>query len=243
MAGAGFAAASYLDRSIATAATQPRFKAVAFDAFPIFDPRPVATLCEELFPSKGAELVNLWRVRQFEYTWLRTVSNRYADFMQVTGESLSFAVRALKLELTADKRDRLLGAHFELKTWPDVVPALSKLKDSGLRFSFLSNFTSGMLDGCIKTSGLDGMFEEVVSTDRAKTYKPDARAYRLGVDALGLPREEILFVAFAGWDAAGAKTFGYPTYWVNRLGLPPEELGVLPDGVGVNLTDLLTFLS
>jgi 2-haloacid dehalogenase len=82
------------------------------------------------------------------------------------------------------------------------------------------------------------VFEHVLSTDLVKTYKPDPRAYQLGIDALGLPREQIVFAAFAGWDAAGAKTFGYPTYWVNRLGLPPEELGILPDGTGANLTDL-----
>jgi 2-haloacid dehalogenase len=86
------------------------------------------------------------------------------------------------------------------------------------------------------------MFEDVVSTDRSRTYKPDPRAYRLGVDALRATREEILFVAFAGWDAAGAKMFGYPTFWVNRQRFPAEELGVLPDGSGETLSDLVDFL-
>ena len=100
-----------------------------------------------------------------------------------------------------------------------------------------------MLDANVRSAGLDGMFERVLSTDEARTFKPDPRAYQLGVDALKVKRSKILFVAFAGWDAAGAKMFGYPTYWVNREGLPPEAMGVLPDGTGETLTDLVAFLS
>ena len=218
------------------------FKAIAFDAFPVFDPRSVAAQCEALFPGRGSELVNLWRQRQFEYTWLRNVSNNYVDFAHVTDDALIFAAKTLKLDMTAEKHQRLLNAHYELTTWPDALPALTKLKDMGLHFAFLSNFTSKMLNGCIKHAGLEGMFDLVLSTDLAHCYKPDARAYQLGVDALKLPRQEILFVAFAGWDAAGAKFFGYPTFWVNRLGLLPEELGSFPDATGKNLTDLLAFV-
>jgi 2-haloacid dehalogenase len=221
----------------------PRFKAVAFDAFPVLDPRPLAVLAEKLYPGNGAALTNLWRTRQFEYTWLRTISGRYSDFMRVTEEALIFATRTLKLDLPGDKRDELLQAYLGLKAWPDAAPALQKLKAAGLRLAFLSNFTPAMLSGGIEAAGLDGVFEYALSTDLAKTYKPDPRAYQLGIDAFGLPREQILFVAFAGWDAAGAKTFGYPTFWVNRLGLPPEELGVLPDGTGANLTDLVPFVA
>ena len=113
------------------ATSRAKFKAIAFDAFPVFDPRPVAALCEALFPSKGSDLVNMWRTRQFEYTWLRTVSNRYVDFERVTDDFLAFAAKALKLDMTAEKRDQLLKAHFELKSWPDAIPALTKLKELG----------------------------------------------------------------------------------------------------------------
>ena len=229
--------------SLTPAPAAAKYKAVAFDAFPIFDPRPVATLCETEFPGRGGELINLWRTRQFEYAWLRTLSGRYADFAVVTDASLVFAAKALKLDLTPEKRQRLLQAHFELQPWPDAKPALAKLKDMGLRLAFLSNFSPDMLAGCIKASGLESIFDKVLSTDSAKTYKPDVRAYQLGVDAFDLPREEILFVAFAGWDAAGAKSFGYPTFWANRLGLPPEELGATPDGAGPGLADLLAFIA
>jgi 2-haloacid dehalogenase len=223
-------------------AKQP-IKAVAFDAFPIFDPRPVVALADHLFPGKGIDLSNEWRTRQFEYTWLRMALRRYADFWQVTQDSLVFAANRLKIELSPQQRDQLMNAYLELKAWPDVSPALSALKKSGVRLVFLSNFTARMLDGCIRSAGLEGMFEHVLSTDQVKTYKPDPLAYQLGTDVLKLRRDEVLFAAFAGWDAAGAKAFGYPTFWVNRLKLPVEELGEVPDGQGSDLAALVEFLA
>jgi 2-haloacid dehalogenase len=103
--------------------------------------------------------------------------------------------------------------------------------------------TPAMLQAGIRNSQLDGVFDHVLSTDAVKAYKPDPRAYQMGLDALGLRREQILFAAFAGWDAAGAKSFGYPTFWVNRQNQPVEELGVIADGIGATLTDLATFLT
>jgi 2-haloacid dehalogenase len=240
---AGLAGASLLSRQAKATAGAAKFRAIAFDAFPVFDPRTVATLCEDLFPGKGRDLIAMWRTRQFEYTWLRTIAKRYADFERVTAESLAFAAQALKIDMTPQQREQLLQANFELKAWPDAPPALSRLKEAGARLGLLSNLTPNMLSGCIKAAGLGGMFDPVLSTDAAKTFKPDERAYQLGVDAFGLPREEILFVAFAGWDAVGAKSFGYPTFWVNRLGLPLEQFGPPPDATGESLTDLLAFVA
>ena len=240
--GLGVAAGLLMTRMSIAASPARRVKAIAFDAFPVFDPRPIAMLAEEQFPGKGTEVINTWRTRQFEYTWLRSLSGRYADFMQVTEELLVFTAKMMKLELSNEKRQQLLNSYLALKAWPDVAPALTKLKEQGLRLAFLSNFTPAMLEGCIKAAGLHGVFDAVLSTDAVRTYKPDPRAYQLGVDRLGLRREEILFVAFAGWDAAGAKSFGYPTFWVNCLGLPAEELGALPDAQGANLNDLVAHL-
>ncbi len=154
-----------------------RFKAMAFDAFPVFDPRPITVLAEAVFPGKGAELINLWRARQFEYTWLRTVAGNYADFMRVTEDSLVFAAKSLKLELRGEYRDRLLKAYLELRTWPDAAPALRKLRSRGCRLALLSNLTPRMLDGSIQSSGLDDVFEHVISTDQVRTYKPGPQAY------------------------------------------------------------------
>lgn len=219
------------------------FKAIAFDAFPIFNPGTVTALAEHLFPGKGAELSNEWRARQFEYTWLRVTARHYADFWQVTREALEFAAAKLELELSEEKRDGLMNAYLQLKTWPDVVPALMSLKISGFRLAFLSNFTLLMLETNIKSAGLGGLFDHVLSTDQAITYKPDPRAYQVGTKNLRLKPQEILFVAFAGWDAAGAKLFGYPVFWVNRQKLPAEKLGATADGAGNSLSQLVQFLA
>jgi 2-haloacid dehalogenase len=230
-------------RAASAGTTDAPVKAIAFDAFPIFDPRPVFALAEQLFPGRGAELSNEWRTRQFEYTWLRVANRHYADFWHVTRDALEFAASKLGLELSPENRDKLMNAYLALKPWPDVPAALASLKQSGFRLAFLSNFTRAMLDVNIKSAGLVDTFEQVLSTDQVKTYKPDPRAYQLGTDSLTLRREEILFVAFAGWDAAGAKLFGYPTFWLNRQKLPAEKLDATPDGTGESFSQLLQFLN
>jgi 2-haloacid dehalogenase len=135
-----------------------------------------------------------------------------------------------------------LNWYLEFKVWPDVPAALQSLKNDGIQLALLSNATLRILDAGIKNSGLDGVFEYVLSTDEIKTYKPDPRAYHMAIDAFHLKREEILFVPFAGWDAAGARSFGYTTFWINRLNLPVEKLGVFPDATRQNLTDLVNFM-
>ena len=242
LAGGAMAAGMIASSPFARAAEAKRITCVAFDAFPILDPRPIAALAEQIFPDNGRELVNQWRTRQFEYTWLRSVANRYVDFRQVTADSLTFAARALKVDLPDAKRQPLLDAYLKLQAYPDVLPALQSLRDAGYRLAFLSNFTVEMLQAGIRNSGLNGFFEHVLSTDAVKAFKPAPAAYRMAVDAFRVPQEEILFVPFAGWDAAGAKWFGYKTFWANRQKFPPEELDATPDAVGENLTDLVTYL-
>jgi 2-haloacid dehalogenase len=167
---------------------------------PVFSPAVVAVRAERLFPGRGAALGEEWRSRQFEYAWLRSLSGRYADFWQVTQDALVFAARKLTLDLDSDRRDALMGAFLELDPWPDAAPALASLAGSGVRLGFLSNFTPRMLEANLRRSGLAGFFEQVLSTDETRTYKPDPRAYGLGTRAFGLAREEILFVAHAGRD-------------------------------------------
>ena len=243
LAAGGVVAANAIAPARQAQASGATIKAVAFDGFPIIDPRPVAAKTEEIFPGRGLELGNTWRTRQFEYTWLRTLGGHYADFWQVTEESLVFAAKSLKIDLSADQRDQLMQTYLQLKAWPDVLPTLKALRDAGIRMAFLSNLTDAMLDAAVKNSGLEGFFEGHLSTDKVRAFKPDPRAYQMGVDAFKLKKEEIAFAAFAGWDAAGARWFGYPTFWVNRLNLPVEELGVVPDGVGSGLGDLVKFVT
>jgi 2-haloacid dehalogenase len=149
----------------------------------------------------------------------------------------------LRLELTPARHDRLMQAYLELRPWPDVPDALRSLRDAGVRLGSLSNCSSEMIASSIRTSRLRGVFDRVLSTDDVSTYKPDPRAYLLGLHAFGLPRERIAFAAFAGWDAAGAKLFGYPTLWVNRLGAPADDLGApAPDTTVRSLTELVRFV-
>jgi 2-haloacid dehalogenase len=217
-------------------------EAVAFDAFTVFDPSRVAEVAETVFPGQGAALSAAWRTRQFEYTWLRTTAGHYDDFWTVTGDALVFAARMLRLELTAARRQRLMQVFLDLRAYPDAQAALASLRQMGLRLAFLTNMTAPMVEAAVRHSRLEGLFEAVLSTDRVRAYKPDPRAYRMANDVLGVPRDAVVFVAFGGWDAAGAKWFGYQTFWVNRAGAPLEQLGVEPDGIGHDLDDLARFL-
>jgi len=241
LSAAGLVTGALASRARAAGSAPLSIKAIAFDGFAVFDPRPIFALAEQLFPGKGAELGNAWRTRQFDYAWQRTLIGRYRDFWQVTQDALVFSAKLLKLDLRPDQRDRLMQAYLEIKAWPDALPAMQSLKAAGLRLAFLANLTAEMMDAGMRNSGLEPLLEAHLSTDRMRAYKPDLRAYQMGVDAFGVSRNQIVFVAFAGWDVAGAKAFGYPTYWVNRLGLPVEELGITADGTGPDLHGLEAF--
>jgi 2-haloacid dehalogenase len=234
--------ASLAAPAVARAQTRPILKAIAFDGFVIIDPRPVAAKTEALFPGQGSQLMGAWRTRQFEYTWLRTLERRYIDFLRITEEALGVAAKAVKLELSKAASAQLMQTFLELKAWPDVAPALRLLKEKGVRVAFLANPPNRMFDAVIRNSGLDGLMGDHLSTDRVQAYKPDPRAYQMGVDAFRLAREEIAFAASASWDASGAKVFGYPSFWVNRANLPAEALGAAPDASGAGMNDLVKFV-
>lgn len=201
-----------------------KIKAIVFDAFPIFDPRPAFKVVKEQFPKHGDELRKLWFSKIFSYTWLRTSGKQYKDFQGVMIDALQFSASSMKLKLTPEKQRIIMDSFLHLPVWNDVKPALEKLKGQNIRLGFLSNMTEEMLRANMQYNGIEEYFEFVLSTDRAQAFKPSPQSYRLGTDAFGLAKEEILFTAFAGWDAAGASWFGYPTIWVNRLGFPEESL-------------------
>lgn len=219
---------------------KPGIKALAFDAYTLFDTSSLLAAAGRYFPGKAPALMSLWRNRQFEYTWLRSLSRQYKDFWKVTGDALEYACASLQLELTRDVQQGLMQAFLDMKFVPDAGTALGELKALGLRLAILSNATPAMLNAGINNSGLQGVFDFVISTDSIKTYKPDPAAYQLGIDAFKVKKEEILFVAFGGWDEAGAKSFGYPTAWINASGLPVERLDVYPDFICKSLTELVS---
>ncbi|HEU5165565.1 MAG TPA: haloacid dehalogenase type II [Chitinophagaceae bacterium] len=220
-----------------------RIKAIVFDAFPIFDPRSVFSFVEAMFPEQGKELSNIWRSKQFEYCWLRAAGKQYKDFWRVTQDALVYAAKKSGIDLSVKGKNELMNQYLNLNIWEDVLPVLEELKKKEIRLSLLSNMTDKMLASCLTNSKIEKYFDQVISTDRIQSYKPDPNAYKSGVDILKLRKENILFVAFAGWDASGAKWFGYPTYWVNRLESPVEELNAIPDGIGTSMRDLLNFIN
>src|SRR5689334_4699295 len=166
------------------AAGKPRFKAVAFDYFVIFDPNSIVPAIEDAFPGRGKEFVNLWRTRQFEYAWLRSITNRYVDFLRVTEDALVYTANALHLDLTPARKQSLLDAYMHLKPWPDAEASLRKLKEAGVRVITIANFSPAMLRSNADGAHLTGLFDELVSTDANHSYKPDPRAYELGMKRL-----------------------------------------------------------
>jgi 2-haloacid dehalogenase len=226
----------------ADAQAAPRFKAVAFDYFVIFDPNSVISTVEKVFPGKGLEFTKAWRAKQFEYGFLRSIADRHEDFFKVTEDALVYTAEAMKLSLTPQQKGQLLNAYLTLKPWPDAVEGLHKLKAAGVRIITIANFSKKMLQANADNAGIADLFDELLSTEEGKVYKPDPRAYELGRSHLGLKKEEVVFAAFGGWDAYGAKNYGFPTYWVNRFNLPVEKLGLTADKTSNDFQGLLDFV-
>jgi 2-haloacid dehalogenase len=223
-------------------AATPRFKAVAFDYFVIFDPNSILPAVEEVAPGRALEFTRAWRSKQFEYGFLRSITRQHADFFEVTGDALDYTAAAMQVRLDREARTRLLNAYLTLKPWPDARPALERLRAAGVRIITIANFSPMMLRANADNAGITAHFDQLLSTARNGTYKPAPEAYALGMRELGMKKDEIVFAAFGGWDAYGAKSFGYPTYWVNRFRLPPERIGSAPDGTSHDMKGLLQFV-
>jgi 2-haloacid dehalogenase len=229
-------------KGYAASSSTSHFKAVAFDYFVIFDPNSVVPEVEKAFPGKGVEFAKAWRSKQFEYSFLRSITNDHEDFFKVTGDALDYTAEQMRLDLTSEIRARLLNSYLTLKPWPDVVAALKRLKAAGVRIVTIANFSPTMLRANADNAGITNLFDELLSTEVNRTFKPDPRAYELGMKTLHLRKDEIAFAAFGGWDAYGAKRFGYTTVWVNRLNLPTEKLGTVADRTLTNMDGLVEFV-
>ena len=215
--------------------------ALVFDAYgTLFDVHSVVALCEALWPGRGAQLSQLWRTKQLEYTWLRSLMGRYEDFARVTEAGLRYACAALQLPCDDAKCARLLQAYLNLATFPEVADTLRQLR--GIKLAILSNGAPAMLRDVVSNSGLGGLIPDVLSVDELKIYKPAPQVYQLAVDRLGAPAQAIGFVSSNGWDAAGAKSFGFRTFWVNRAGAPRDGLGFAPDHELGSLAELPTLV-
>jgi len=219
----------------------PRIQAITFDAYgTLFELYSVTALCVCKFPGQGAALSKLWRAKQLEYTWLRSLAGRYEDFWSVTESALTFACHSLSLECPPETRQELMESYLHLETFPEVQATLSKL--SQYKLAILSNGSPKMLAAAVKHAGLRGIFSDVISADEVKIYKSSPRVYGLVSQHLGVPDSAIAFVSSNFWDIAGAKTFGFWTCWVNRWSLPEDELGITPDATVDDLDRLIPVL-
>lgn len=206
-----------------------------YDAYgTLWDVHSVMKRCESCWPGKGAQVSLLWRTKQLEATWLRSLMGRYAPFSAVTREALAYACDALGLALQKDHESELMAEYLRLATFPDVADAL--MKKHAPRTGILSNGSPDMLEPLVKHSGL--RFDAVLSVDAAKIFKPAPQAYQIAVERFGVPKERIGFVTSNFWDAAGAKSFGFSVAWINRGGAAAERLGFPPDRVLKSLAAL-----
>src|SRR5512141_1250831 len=204
--------------------------ALVFDAYgTLFDVHSVTRLADSLFPGKGAALSAAWRTKQLEYTWLRSLMGKYEDFNRVTRVSLEWALESLGLEADGVAVNSLLDEYRRLAPYPEVGGALARLSEK-LPLAILSNGHPEMLQAVVEHNGFEPHFRGgLISVHAAKVFKPSPLVYRLVEERLGVPRSMVGFVSSNGWDAAGAKSFGFRTWWINRRGLPVERLGVRPD--------------
>ncbi len=223
-----------------SAAAPPR--AVLFDAYgTLFDVYSVSAAAEALFPGRGEALSALWRDKQIEYSRLASMSGRYQPFSALTRAGLRYAALRLGLALDADGEERLLDAYDRLVPFPENREVLAELKRRGIPAGILSNGDPPMLDAAVRGAGFGELLDPVLSVHGTGRFKTDPAAYDLGPAALGLPAGRILFVSSNGWDVLGATWYGYVTLWINRQGLPREQLDPPPVRIGASLRDVLGF--
>ncbi len=212
--------------------------ACVFDAYgTMFDVNAAAARCRDALGDKAQPLSALWRSKQLEYTWLRSLSGRFVGFWQVTGDALDFALNSLGIE-HAGLRERLMRIYFELDAFPEVADTLKTLKRRGMRTAILSNGSTDMLNAAVARAGIADLVDAVLSVDRVQIYKPHPSVYQMAVDWLGRPAEAVCFLSSNGWDAYAAAAFGFRVVWVNRYGQAPERLPGAPVATVSTLAEL-----
>lgn len=211
--------------------------AVVFDAYgTLFDVHSVASECERCFPGSGARFSQTWRGKQLEYTWLRSLMGRYRDFETVTRDAARATAGALSLALTENSLERLMKVYDSLTLFAEVRPALEGLRGYGR--AILSNGSPHMLATVVRNSGLDELFDHVISVDTVGIFKPHPSVYALAREAFDAPAGRIAFVSSNFWDVSGAASYGFRTYWINRTKSDSDELGFTPVAILGSLSEL-----
>ena len=218
-------------------------KACVFDAYgTLFDVHSAVGKYRHRLGDIADQVSLLWRTKQLEYTWLRSLMGHHADFWQITGDALDFAFEMHHLN-DPDLREDLIEAYLKLDCYPEVPEALSILKTRGFKLAILSNGTPAMLDAAVKNSGIEDLIEKNFSVEEVGIFKPDPRVYQIAVDGLKIKPEEIAFQSSNAWDASGASAFGLKVAWVNRFGQSAERLPGRADVELKNLMELPEFLN
>lgn len=198
--------------------------ACVFDAYgTLFDVDAAARHCRSELGDKWQPLAETWRLKQLQYTWLRSVMGRHVDFWRVTGDALDYAMDSLGLDDDA-LRDRLMDLYLALDAYPEVKGVLAQLKSAGMKTAILSNGAPDMLDAAVSNADIAGLLDAVLSVEEVGVFKPHPNVYRMGEDRLGLPAGRMSFQSSNAWDAAAASTFGYRVIWVNRFGQARERI-------------------
>jgi 2-haloacid dehalogenase len=198
-------------------------KAVVFDAYgTLYDIQSVASVTEDAFPGYGEIITQVWRIKQLEYTWLRSLMRRYRDFSAVTRESLAYTLRCLGLTYDEETFESIMEKYLHLDLYPDALAALTAMKDRKL--AILSNGSPDMLNALVRNSGLDRVLDATISVDANKVFKPSPDAYTLIESTLNVPPAEVLFISSNPWDACGAKSFGLNVAWIERV--TPEAMAL-----------------
>lgn len=212
--------------------------ACVFDAYgTLFDVNAAAERCAGELGDKWQPLANLWRLRQVEYSWLRSVMGEYVDFWQITGDALDYAMASLGIA-DAGLRQRLMDLYLALDAYPEVADMLATLKAAGMKTAILSNGSPDMLASAVNNAGIGDRLDAVLSVHELSIFKPSPRVYQLAVDRLGVRAEQISFQSSNAWDAHAAANFGFQVVWINRFGQARERL---PGTLALELTSLHQF--
>jgi 2-haloacid dehalogenase len=213
-------------------------EACVFDAYgTLFDFNSAAAKCRDELGEQADALSALWRDKQLQYTWLRSLMGQYTPFWTVTGEALDYAMDALNIANPA-LRERLMSCYRDISAFPEVPDMLRKLKESGLKTAILTNGSPDMVEAGMQASGIADLLDGAFSVDAVGIFKPDPRVYQLAVDGLGVDKDKIAFQSSNAWDANGAAAFGFQTVWINRYGQRRERL---PSQPAIELTSLTEF--
>ncbi|NQU59547.1 MAG: haloacid dehalogenase type II [Rhodospirillales bacterium] len=212
--------------------------ACVFDAYgTLFDVNAAAAHCRDALGDKADELSAIWRLRQLEYTWLRSLMDEYVEFWKVTGDGLDYAMASLGIE-DAALRERLMDIYMRLDAYPEVKGVLTTLKAGGLKTAILSNGSPKMLNSAVENAGINDVLDDTFSVESVGIYKPHPSVYQMAVDGLSVEAGRICFMSSNAWDAAAAANFGFRVVWVNRFGQPQERIPGDPEQVIKSLDGL-----